>query len=70
MYAFIIVVCLSAAPDQCIFLVEEPPLYYETVKQCEKNMFNKAEHISVLVSKDKEIQLGGECIYFPKIIAI
>jgi hypothetical protein len=67
MYAFIIVVCLIAAQDQCISFVEEPPLYYETNEECEKNMVDKTVNLRELVSKNKETKLIGQCMHFPNI---
>jgi hypothetical protein len=67
MYAFIIVVCLIAAQDQCISFVEDPPLYYETREGCEKNMVDKTVSLRELVSKNKETELIGQCVYFPNI---
>ena len=69
MYAFIIIVCLLAAPDKCISLVEDPPLYYETNEECEKNMVSKSLNLREQVSKNKETELIGKCVHFPKIIA-
>ena len=69
MYGFILAICLIAAPDQCVSLVEDPPLYYETVEECEKNMIAKSINLAELVSKDTETKLYGRCVHFPKIKA-
>jgi hypothetical protein len=69
MYGFIIVVCLITSPDQCIFLVEDPPLYYSTNEECQKNMIDKSINLREQVLKNKETVLSGQCIYFPKIKA-
>ena len=67
MYAFIIIVCLIATPDQCISFVEEPPLYYATNEECQKNMVDKSVNLRELVSKNKEAELVGQCLHFPGI---
>jgi hypothetical protein len=69
MYGFIIVVCLIALQDQCIFLVEDPPLYYSTNEECQINMINKSINLREQVPNNKETVLSGQCIYFPNIKA-
>ena len=69
MYAFIILVCLITIPDKCITIIEDPPLYYETVEECEKNMISKSTNLREQVSKNKEVEMFGQCIHFPNIKA-
>ena len=67
MYAFILAICLITAPDQCVSLVEDPPLYYETLEECEKNMVAKSTNLAEMVLKDKATELYGRCVHYPSI---
>ena len=65
MYAFILAICLITAPDQCVTLVEDPQLYYETLEECEKNMVAKSINLAKMVLKDKTTELYGRCVHYP-----
>jgi hypothetical protein len=69
MYGFILAICLIIAPDQCVTLVEDPPLYYETAEECEKNMVAKSINLAEMVLKDKTTELYGRCVHYPNIKA-
>ena len=68
MYAFALVVCLLTDPSKCSTLVEDPPLYYETVDECNRNMIIKAAVlIKELSANNILVKLDGQCIRFPGI---
>ena len=68
MYAFALVVCLLSEPDKCTTFVEDPPLYYETVDECNRNMIIKANaFIKQLSANNILVKMGGQCIRFPDI---
>lgn len=64
MYTIILVVCLLSLENKCIALREEPPQYYETTTECEKQMGVRANDLAKALQEAKEQgQMTGKCVY-------
>jgi len=64
MYALILVVCLISLNGKCIPYTEDPPKYYETISQCEKQLVIRANDLIKALEESKEQgQMTGKCIY-------
>lgn len=62
MYFFVIMVCLQGEP-QCVPLVEDPPVYYETVKECEASLHEKGMMIAKALDDEKVSgTMAGQCL--------
>lgn len=68
MYAIIIVVCLLSLNGECIPYVEDPPKYYETTEECQKQMVTHANDLIKALEEAKEQgQMTGKCVYISSI---
>ena len=64
MYAIILVVCLVSLEGKCMPFTEDPPQYYETAAQCEKQMVVRAAAVLKALEEAKEQgRMTGKCVY-------
>lgn len=62
MYFFVLLVCLQGEP-QCVPMVEDPPVYYETKESCQEALEENGKMIADMLSKDgMNGILTGDCI--------
>lgn len=62
MYFFVLLVCLQGEP-QCVPMVEDPPVFYETIEECEKSLQENGQMISDMLTKDNMSGvLTGQCM--------
>lgn len=62
MYFFVLLVCLQGEP-QCVPMVEDPPVYYETIEKCEASLQKNGKMISDMLAKDNMSGvLTGQCM--------
>ena len=61
MYFIVFLVCIQGQP-QCTPLVEDPPVYYSTVSECQEAMDRRAQDI-VNFFKEEELTgaMEGQC---------
>jgi hypothetical protein len=61
MYFFVLLVCLQGAP-QCVPLVQDPPVFYESEHECKFHMINLGELIAKDLSDDNQVgRINGDC---------
>jgi len=61
MYFFVLLVCLQGEP-QCVPLLQDPPVFYESEQECKLHMMNSGQLIAKDLSDDGQVgRISGEC---------
>lgn len=62
MYFFVLLVCLQGEP-QCVPMVEDPPVFYETIEECEQSLQKNGKMIADMFTEDNiNGILTGQCM--------